>query len=175
MSRPDRLDRLIRQVPDFPVPGVLFRDITPLLADAGALAESVDAMCQPWLDAGVQIVASMEARGFLFGTAVATRLKAGFVPVRKAGKLPWSTLSTPYRLEYGEDVLEMHQDAFTPGARVLLVDDVIATGGTAAAVVDLIEQLGGVLVGAQFLIEIAGLGGRAHLAGHDLRAVITYT
>ncbi|HVB77783.1 MAG TPA: adenine phosphoribosyltransferase [Candidatus Nitrosotalea sp.] len=175
MSRPEGLERLVRQVPDFPVPGVLFRDITPLLADAGALAESVDAMCQPWLDARVEIVASMEARGFLFGTAVATRLKAGFVPVRKAGKLPWSTFGTPYRLEYGEDVLEMHQDAFTPGARVLLVDDVIATGGTAAAVVALIEQLGGVVVGAQFLIEIAGLGGRAHLAGYDLRAVITYT
>jgi len=131
-------------------------------------------MSAPWRDQGIEVVVSMEARGFIFGTAVAAALAAGFVPVRKAGKLPWNTVSTTYRLEYGEDALEIHRDALAPGSRVLLVDDVIATGGTAAAALKLIEQLGGLVVGAQFLIELVSLGGRARLGGRELKSVIAY-
>ena len=164
----------IRDVPDFPIPGILFRDITPLLRDPAALRASVERMCEPWLDRDVQLVAAMEARGFMFGAAMAIRLGAGFVPVRKAGKLPWHTRSAAYTLEYREDVLHIHEDAIAAGERVLVVDDVIATGGTAKAVVELVEQLEGILVGVQFLIELTDLGGRDLLAGHDVRAVITY-
>jgi adenine phosphoribosyltransferase len=164
----------IRDVPDFPIPGILFRDITPLLRDPDALREAVERMCQPWERRGVQLVAAMEARGFMFGAAMAIRLGAGFVPVRKAGKLPWRTRSVAYTLEYREDVLHIHEDAIAPGQRVLVVDDVIATGGTAKAVVDLVEQLGGVVVGVQFLIELADLEGRELLEGHEVQAVITF-
>ena len=174
MTAEPALSHFVREVPDFPTPGVVFRDITPLLADARALARAIDAMCARWLGRGVEAVASMEARGFIFGTAIATRLGAGFVPVRKMGKLPWRTLSQTYALEYGQDVLEIHQDAFPAGTRVLLVDDVIATGGTAAAVVDLVRKLGGDVVGAQFLVEIAALKGRSRLAGVETASVITY-
>ncbi|MDQ6774582.1 MAG: adenine phosphoribosyltransferase [Candidatus Dormibacteraeota bacterium] len=168
------LAALIRDVPDFPVQGILFRDITPLLADTAGLREAVVAMCEPWRDRRVDLVAAMEARGFMFGAAMAIRLDAGFVPVRKAGKLPWRTRSAEYSLEYRTDVLHIHEDAIRPGQRVLVVDDVIATGGTAAAVVDLVQQLGGEVIGLQFLIELAGLDGRSMLAGHDVRSVITY-
>jgi adenine phosphoribosyltransferase len=168
------LARFIRDVPDFPIPGILFRDITPLLADAEALRASVEAMCTPWVGRGVELVAAMEARGFMFGAAMAIRLGAGFVPVRKAGKLPWRTRSVEYRLEYRSDVLHVHEDAVARGQRVLVVDDVIATGGTAAAVAELIEQLGGTVVGVQFLIELADLDGRAQLAGREVRTVITF-
>ena len=164
----------VRDVPDFPVPGILFRDITPLLRDPDALAEAVRAMSDPWRDRRVDLVAAMEARGFMFGAAMATRLGAGFVPVRKEGKLPWRTRSVQYTLEYREDVLRVHEDAVEPGQRVLVVDDVIATGGTAKAVVELVEQLGGVVVGVQFLIELADLDGRALLDGYDVRAVIRF-
>jgi len=164
----------VRDVPDFPVPGILFRDITPLLRDPDALAEAVRAMSDPWRDRRVDLVAAMEARGFMFGAAMATRLGAGFVPVRKEGKLPWRTRSVQYTLEYREDVLHVHEDAVEPGQRVLVVDDVIATGGTAKAVVELVEQLGGVVVGVQFLIELADLDGRALLDGYDVRAVIRF-
>lgn len=164
----------IRDVPDFPIPGILFRDITPLLRDPDALREAVELMCRPWERRGVQVVAAMEARGFMFGAAMAIRLGAGFVPVRKAGKLPWRTRSVTYTLEYREDVLHVHEDAIAPGQRVLVVDDVIATGGTAKAVVDLMEQLGGVVAGVQFLIELTGLRGRELLAGHEVQAVITF-
>ena len=163
----------IRAVPDFPVPGILFRDITPLLRDPEALAAAVDAMTEPWRGRGVDLVAAMEARGFMFGAAMAIRLNAGFVPVRKEGKLPWRTRSAQYTLEYREDVLHVHEDAVGPGQRVLVVDDVIATGGTARAVVDLMEQLGGKVVGVQFLIELADLAGRDMLADRDVRAVLT--
>ncbi len=163
----------IRDVPDFPIPGILFRDITPLLRDPAALAEAVKEMSDPWQDRGVDLVAAMEARGFMFGAAMAIRLDAGFVPVRKQGKLPWRTRSVQYTLEYREDVLHVHEDAVGPGQRVLVVDDVIATGGTARAVVDLMEQLGGTVVGVQFLIELAGLAGRDMLADRDVRAVLT--
>jgi adenine phosphoribosyltransferase len=145
-----------------------------LLRDPGALAESVARMSEPWEGRGVQQVAAMEARGFMFGAAMAIRLGAGFVPVRKAGKLPWRTRSVAYTLEYRADVLHVHEDAVAPGERVLVVDDVIATGGTAKAVVELMEQLGGVVVGVQFLIELTDLGGRELLAGSHVRAVITY-
>jgi adenine phosphoribosyltransferase len=168
------LASFIRDVPDFPIPGILFRDITPLLRDQGALREAVERMSEPWEARGVQQVAAMEARGFMFGAAMAIRLGAGFVPVRKAGKLPWRTRSVAYTLEYRDDVLHVHEDAIRPGERVLVVDDVIATGGTARAVVELMEQLGGVVAGVQFLIELTDLGGRELLAGHEVQAVITY-
>ena len=169
-----RLEQYIRDVPDFPVPGILFRDITPLLRDPGALRQAVDAMTEPWLGRGIDLVAAMEARGFMFGAAMALRLGAGFVPVRKEGKLPWKTRSVDYTLEYREDVLHIHEDAISPGQRVLVVDDVIATGGTAAAVVELVAQLGGEVSGVQFLIELGDLGGRALLAGREVHSVIVY-
>ena len=164
----------IRDVPDFPVPGILFRDITPLLRDPVGLREAVVRMSEPWEGRGVELVAAMEARGFMFGAAMAIRLGAGFVPVRKEGKLPWKTRSIAYTLEYRDDVLHVHEDAVAAGQRVLVVDDVIATGGTAKAVVQLIEQLGGQVVGVQFLVELSELKGRELLAGHEVQAVITY-
>ncbi len=164
----------IRDVPDFPVKGILFRDITPLLRDPQALREAIQRMVEPWRDASVDLVAAMEARGFMFGGAMAMELGAGFVPVRKAGKLPWQTVSVDYVLEYREDVLHIHQDAVQPGQKVLVVDDVIATGGTAAAVVKLIEQLGGDVVGAEFLVELTDLDGRRLLEGYPVHSVITY-
>ncbi len=168
------LAKYIRDVPDFPVPGILFRDITPLLRDPRALRDAVDAMTEPWMAKRVDLVAAMEARGFMFGAAMAVRLEAGFVPVRKEGKLPWRTRQVDYTLEYRDDVLHVHEDAIDAGQRVLVVDDVIATGGTAAAVVDLVEQLGGTVVGIQFLVELTDLGGRDLLKGHEVRSVITY-
>jgi adenine phosphoribosyltransferase len=164
----------IRSVPDFPVPGILFRDITPLLADPAALREAVRLMSDPWREHRVDLVAAMEARGFMFGAAMAIELGAGFVPVRKAGKLPWRTRSVEYTLEYRDDILHIHEDAVGAGQRVLVVDDVIATGGTAAAVVKLVEALGGEVIGIQFLIELAGLNGRELLDGYDVRSVITF-
>ena len=164
----------IRAVPDFPIPGILFRDITPLLADTEALKQAVEEMSRPWQGRGVELVAAMEARGFMFGAAMAIRLGAGFVPVRKAGKLPWRTNQVEYTLEYRSDILHIHQDAVSPGQAVLVVDDVIATGGTAAAVVQLVEALGGKVIGIQFLIELAGLEGRKLLEGYEVNSVITF-
>jgi len=169
-----KLEQYIRDVPDFPVPGILFRDITPLLRAPEALAASVEAMTAPWRGRGVHLVAAMEARGFVFGAAMALELDAGFVPVRKEGKLPWRTRSIDYALEYREDILHIHEDAVQPGQKVLVVDDLIATGGTAAAVVDLVEQLGGEVVGAQFLVELSDLAGRDLLAGREVHSVIVY-
>jgi adenine phosphoribosyltransferase len=171
---PDELARHIRDVPDFPIPGILFRDITPLLADAEALRSSIELMCEPWKAARIDLVAAMEARGFMFGGAMATLLGAGFAPVRKSGKLPWKTRSVEYTLEYRSDVLHIHEDAIRKGQNVLVVDDVIATGGTAKAVVQLVESLGGNVAGVQFLVELAGLEGRKHLKGYDVRSLITY-
>ena len=168
------LEKFIRSVPDFPVPGILYRDITPLLADARALRLAVESMSEPWRGRGVDLVASMEARGFIFGAGIAMDLGAGFVPVRKSGKLPWKTREVKYTLEYGSDVLHMHEDAVSAGQRVLVVDDLIATGGTASAVMDLVQQLGGEVVGAQFLIELSDLKGKELLRGHDVRSVIIY-
>ena len=169
-----RLERYIRDVPDFPIPGILYRDITPLLASAEALGQAVQSMSEPWRERGVDLVASMEARGFIFGAGIALRIGAGFVPVRKAGKLPWRTREVRYSLEYGTDILHMHEDAVTAGQKVLVVDDLIATGGTASAVVELVENLGGEVVGVQFLIELSELRGRELLRGRDVRSVIIY-
>ncbi|MEP7106026.1 MAG: adenine phosphoribosyltransferase [Chloroflexota bacterium] len=174
MSTPLNLAERIRSVPDFPIPGILFRDITPLLGDPAALKQAVEEMSEPWMGKGIQKVAAMEARGFMFGAAMAIRLGAGFVPVRKAGKLPWKTNQVEYTLEYRADILHIHQDAIQPGESVLVVDDVIATGGTAGAVVQLVEALGGRVAGAQFLIELAGLEGRKLLNGYQVNSVITF-
>jgi adenine phosphoribosyltransferase len=164
----------IRTIPDFPIPGIIFRDITPLLGNAAALAESIDAMSAHWRDARIDLVAAMEARGFIFGAAMAKELGAGFVPVRKSGKLPFTTRTVEYTLEYRNDSLFIHEDAVRPGQRVLVVDDLIATGGTARAVGQLVEMLGGEVAGYGFLVELVGLKGREVLAGYDVRSEIQY-
>src|ERR1700693_2987398 len=154
----DDLKRLVRDVNDFPKPGILFRDITPLLADASGLALSVELLANPFRGKNIDLVVGAESRGFIFGTAVACCLSAGFVLVRKPGKLPFKKVSMSYDLEYGQDSLEMHSDAIVRGQRVLLVDDLLATGGTMRACADLVEQLGGKVAGIAVLIELAGLG-----------------
>jgi len=160
----ESIDRLVRPVEDWPQPGVTFRDITPLLGDADALSAVMDGLVDLAGEMGpVDAVLGIEARGFLFGPSVALRLDAGFVPVRKAGKLPSASLSTTYELEYGSAVLEMHDDAIAPGARVLVVDDVLATGGTMLAAADLVAQAGGTVAGNLVVIELTALGGRARL------------
>ncbi len=164
-SRPSRDTRpgwvgRVRDVPDFPKPGIVFKDITPMLGDATDFAAAIDAMAAPWRDAGIEAVLAIEARGFILGAPLARALGAGFVPARKPGKLPGRTLRQAYALEYGEDALELHADALRPGARVLLADDVLATGGTLAAAHALAMQAGAHVVGATVLIELAALGGR---------------
>ena len=166
------LKAFIRPVPDFPKPGILFRDITPLLAEPAALAASIDQLAAPWRNARIDAIAAVEARGFLFATPLALTLGVGVIPVRKPGKLPADTLEHEYDLEYGRDRLQMHRGVLTPGARVLVVDDVLATGGTAAACMRLIEAAGGEVVGAAFLIEIQPLGGRERLAPHRVEATL---
>jgi adenine phosphoribosyltransferase len=166
---------LIRAVPDFPGPGVIFRDVTPLLADAGAFARCIDALAEPWQGSGVQAVCGIEARGFIFGAALAQKLHAGFVPLRKPGKLPPPLVSVDYQLEYGSDRLQAQRDALKPGERVLLVDDVLATGGTLAAARMLVEQLGADLVGASVVIELPGLRGRDRWPeGKPLHGLLRY-
>jgi len=171
---PAELRSLIRDIPDFPKPGILFKDITPLLADAGALADAVRQLADHARPLQVDCVIAAEARGFLLGPALALELGAGFVLARKPGKLPYETVSAEYELEYGEGQLELHTDAVASGRRVLVHDDLLATGGTAATLCELVEQLGGQVVGCGFLIELAFLGGRAHLAPHDVHALLTY-
>ncbi len=168
------LKAYIRDIPDWPKEGILFRDITPLLADPGAFSRAVQALCEGYRQAGIEYVAAVEARGFIFGAAVAERLRAGFVPIRKKGKLPFDTQSISYDLEYGTDTLEVHSDAVGSGARVLMVDDLLATGGTMAAACRLVEKIGGEVVGISFLIELSDLAGIKKLAGYDVRAVISY-
>jgi len=170
----DDLKALIRHVPDYPKPGILFYDITTLLKDRVGFRRAVDAVADPFREADVEVVVGIESRGFIFGAAVADRLDAGFVPVRKPGKLPSETVSASYELEYGVDTLEMHHDAVETGQRVLIVDDLLATGGTARATVDLVRRSGGVVVGVAFLIELAGLAGRARLDGERVFAALTY-
>jgi adenine phosphoribosyltransferase len=153
----------IRDVPDFPEPGIIFKDITPVLADARLWRAAIDGLCAAAGSQPVDKIVGIDARGFIFAAAVADRLGVGFVPVRKKGKLPWRTLETAYSLEYGQATIAMHEDAIRPGERVLLVDDVLATGGTAGAAIDLIHRAGGDLIGAAFFIELAFLHGRARL------------
>lgn len=155
------LSRFIRDVPDFPERGIVFKDLTPLLGDAHAFAESVDQLVLPFRDQRVSHICGIEARGFIFGAAAALALGCGFVPLRKPGKLPSATIGVDYALEYGSDRLEMHSDAMDSGDRVLIIDDVLATGGTLAAAVDLIQRGGAEIVGAALIIEIAALAGRA--------------
>lgn len=169
-----QLTRLIRDIPDFPKPGILFRDITPLLADPSGLAMSIEMMANPFRGKQIDLVVGAESRGFIFGTAVACCLSAGFVLVRKPGKLPHKCVSMSYDLEYGTDRLEMHADAIVKGQRVLIVDDVLATGGTMKACCDLVEQLGGNIVGIAVLIELVGLKGRDKVLGHKLHSVLKY-
>ena len=164
----------IRPIPDFPKPGILFRDITPLLADAAAFAAAIDRLAAPWRDAHLDAIAAVEARGFLFAGPLALELGVGVIPVRKPGKLPAATISHEYDLEYGRDRLEMQKGVLRPGARVLVVDDVLATGGTAAACMRLVEAGGGTVAGAAFLVEIEPLGGRGRLAPHRVESVLTY-
>lgn len=171
---PAQLSALVRDIPGFPTPEVVFKDITPLLADAPALRAAVELLAAPFREAGVTVVAGIEARGFVLAPPVALEIDAGFVPLRKQGKLPYLTRRDEYELEYGTDVLEIHEDAAGPGDRVLLIDDVIATGGTAGAAVRLIRGLGAELVGVGVLIELAFLNGREALDGVDLHAVVTY-
>ena len=168
------LSRHIRPIPDFPKPGILFRDITPLLADAGAFAAAIQALAGPWRSAGVMAIAAVEARGFLFAGPMALELGVGVIPVRKPGKLPADTITHEYDLEYGSDRLEMHRGILAAGARVLVVDDVLATGGTAQACMRLIEAGGATVAGAAFLVELTFLGGRERLAAHRTESVLSY-
>lgn len=168
------LQRLIRDIPDVPTPGVMFRDITPLLADPRGYDEAVKSIVALSHGKRVDKVIGIEARGFIMAAPVAFHLNAGFVPVRKAGKLPWAVVREEYALEYGTDQLEIHRDALKPGESVVIVDDVLATGGTANAAIRLVEGLGATVAGLLFLIELPALGGRATLAGHSVSSVITY-
>ena len=168
------LARYIRDIPDWPKKGILFRDITPLLADPKAFPATVDALCAPFFGTGVQYVAAVEARGFIFGSAVAERLGAGFIPVRKKGKLPGATETASYELEYGVDTLEMHRDAVPRGAKVLMVDDLLATGGTMHAACELIEKVGAEVIGIAFVIELTDLRGRQRLAQYKIHCLISY-
>ncbi len=169
-----RLSDYIRDIENFPKPGILFKDITPLLGDASAFAKATSEILALIGDQKIDKVVGVESRGFFFGGIIAEKLDAGFVPVRKSGKLPYKTVHETYALEYGTDTLEIHEDAISPGDKVLLHDDVLATGGTAAAVVKLIERCGGEVVQCNFLIELLFLNGRKNLKNHNIAAVITY-
>ena len=168
------LKRYIRDIPDWPKKGILFRDITPLLSDAGAFSAAVDALCAGFKKADVDYIAAVEARGFIFGAAVAKKLGVGFVPIRKRGKLPFKTESIGYNLEYRTDTLEVHSDAIKNGSRVLMVDDLLATGGTMAAACKLIEKIGGRIAGITFLIELGELGGRKKLKKYSVKSALFY-
>jgi adenine phosphoribosyltransferase len=168
------LQQYIRDIPDWPKEGILFRDITPLLADPEAFAAAVDVLSAGFAETNVEYVVAVEARGFIFGSAIAEKLGAGFVPIRKKGKLPWQTESVTYDLEYGTDTLEVHRDAVKSGAKVLMVDDLLATGGTMAAACELVEKIGGQVTGIVFLIELADLGGRQKIAGYEVTSIISY-
>ena len=170
----ERLKSYIRSIPDWPEEGILFRDITPLLAEPKALDAAVEALCADFEDSKVDYVAAVEARGFIFGAAVAQKLGVGFVPIRKKGKLPYKTESVTYQLEYGSDTIEVHSDAIETGAKVLLVDDLLATGGTMSAACRLIQKIGGRIVGITFLIELTELAGRDKLREYKIKTVISY-
>jgi adenine phosphoribosyltransferase len=170
----DALKARIRHVPDFPKPGILFYDITTLLRDPEGFRLAIDSLATPFGEAGIDVVVGIESRGFILGAAVADRIGAGFVPVRKLGKLPAATVRASYALEYGTDSLEMHRDAIEPGQRVLIVDDLLATGGTANAAVQLTKTLQGTVAGLAFLVELEALNGRARLAGEQVHVVLPY-
>ena len=174
MTTPEELKRYVRDVPDYPQKGIIFRDITPLLGDKRIFREVVDLMSRAWAKDPPDLVAAIEARGFIPGAAIAVKLDAGFVPIRKTGKLPWMTVMESYDLEYGTDQLEVHSDAVQPGQKVLIVDDVLATGGTASAAVRLMRKLGADVVGVQVLIELGYLDGRQKLRDIKLVSEITY-
>ena len=164
----------IRDIPDFPSPGIVFKDITPLVADHASLKAAIDQLADWARPREPDVILGAEARGFIFGGALAYVLGCGFVPARKPGKLPWKTVSATYALEYGNDTLEVHADSIVEGQRVIVLDDVLATGGTAKAKIDLVEKLGGTVVGALFVIELAFLAGREKLTGYDVHSLIQY-
>ncbi|MDG2213888.1 MAG: adenine phosphoribosyltransferase [Verrucomicrobiota bacterium] len=168
------LEAAIRNVPDFPQPGIQFKDITPVLGDARLFAGAIDLMVGKCAEAGIDACVGIDARGFIFAAAAAHKMDTGFVPVRKKGKLPWKTHEESYSLEYGEATVAIHQDALQPGARVLLLDDLLATGGTAAAAVSLLEKVGAEIVEIGFLIELGFLNGRKKMGNHRVNALITY-
>ncbi len=168
------LASLIRTIPDFPARGILFRDITTLIRDGEALQDAIDTMVQHYIDADIDVVAAIEARGWIFGAPLAYELGAGFVPIRKPDKLPAEKIKVSYSLEYGTNTLEMHKDAIPPGTKVLIVDDLLATGGSAKAAIDLVEKLGGHVVGLAFLIELKDLHGRDKLKGRDVFSMIQF-
>lgn len=168
------INDLIRDVPDFPKPGIVFKDITPILANPAAMRQVYDALAAPHKDAKIDVVLGIESRGFIFGTPLAHALDVGFAPIRKPGKLPYKTVSESYSLEYGEDTLELHEDAFKKGARVLIVDDLLATGGTLAAACRLVERLGGVVAGCSVVIELGFLEGRKKLGDRPVHSLVTY-
>ena len=168
------MKEFVRDIPDYPKPGIVFKDITPLLADTAAFSVAIDSLTSPFVRDRVDKVLGIEARGFVFAAPVAYRYRAGFVPVRKAGKLPWEIEREEYALEYGSDLLEIHKDAVHPGEQVLIVDDVLATGGTAAAVIRLVERLGGTVVGLTFLMELEFLNGREKVGDYRVQTVLQY-
>ena len=173
-ARTQELRRLVRAVPDFPKPGILFRDLTPVLQDAKGLRAAVETVAEPFREASVDCVLGIESRGFILGTPIALELGVGFVLVRKQGKLPSSTFQASYALEYGRDTVEMHTDAVQPGQRVLIVDDLIATGGTASAAVELVRKAGAEVIGCSFLMELLALGGRQRLDVEHIHATLEY-
>ncbi len=168
------LARLIRSIPDFPIPGILFRDITTLIRDGEALQETIDTLVEHYFGTPIDAIVGIEARGWIFGAPLAYELGAGFVPVRKPSKLPAEKVSISYSLEYGTNTLEMHKDAITPGTRVVIVDDLLATGGSAKAACELVEKLGGHVVGLAFLIELVDLKGRDKLKGYDVYSMVQF-
>jgi adenine phosphoribosyltransferase len=169
-----RLEDWIRDIPDFPQKGVLFKDITPMLQHGPAFHAALDRLAAHYAGAGIQTVVGVESRGFIFGAPLAYLLNCGFVPARKFGKLPWQTSSVEYALEYGTNIVEMHTDAIQPGERVLIIDDLLATGGTVSATIQLVEKLGGHIAGIAFLVELSNLRGRDHLKEYDVFALIRY-
>jgi adenine phosphoribosyltransferase len=171
---PQEIEQAIRNVPDFPKPGIQFKDITPVLADARLFAGAIDLLTGSFKPGSVDAVVGIDARGFIFAAAAATQLKAGFVPVRKKGKLPHETIEADYALEYGNATIAMHVDALKPGARVVLIDDLLATGGTSAAAAALVTKLGARILEISFLIELKFLNGREKLKGHPVRSIIAY-
>jgi adenine phosphoribosyltransferase len=173
-ASPAELTQFVRDIPDFPKPGISFKDITPLLSNPTAFGAAIDALVARYAGAKVDLIAAAEARGFIFGAPLALRLNAGFVPIRKPGKLPYATLALEYQLEYGTDRLEVHSDAFAPGQRVLLIDDVLATGGTMRACCDLVTGTGAEVIGCAFVIELGFLGGRPRLAPFEVTSLISY-